>query len=885
MTPRAAGGPEPRNRSMKRLRHSAKQRGIALMMTLGILALLLIMAMSFAYTARTERLAAGVNTDLIKARLLAESAVERAIAFMRESYSGNPGPGREFFTPSAATSEPAWVDRGGRYLGSVSTVQRSVDDTQFDVREALATTIRVNTNTYDFTPAESLHNAVGWIPIKVDHGAGAESCIGLVAYLVIEETGKLDPNTAIKDIDTGYLPMYSGITTPITETTGSPETRLGLDIGEVALADAYQEDASQNYSFGNTYGDAFLNRLVAPTYAWDSLHTVLNRFRLPAALTINQSWLNRFIWSLRPWSIPEPEAYQETFPGPAYHRCPINDIDWNTIDVGTFPIAKVDAGSAYPGAAALGIPWVAQMTGTTPSTANQIKANIIDFLDDDVGGTPPTATENDYTTDASGHQIGTASYVGLEAVPFVNEVFVRTRYTGRRLMGGPLPAPYTHAEVDLNVDCAAELACLYDLDRVGVQTTISLEIRARTADASRVTASQFVTITPASVTTNVGADRYPVTAWGSQTITFSFDLLAFPMLMMQGVTVEIRGVRVAVAGVAGIPVATNLWDLAELPTCPQALPTNSTGLVLGGPAYAVSAEVLDPRCNLLATDWAWVAGPAASSGATPTVGTPGSLNTRCVDPGNGDQDSSDPTTWSTNFIRNGDVQSFWELGAIHRGEPWRTINLHSYDLTAGVGTYEYGDWPLLNQIRLSIGAPEPTRGLVNVWSVAPQVWKPLLQGLHYGSDYDDATSGTALTSNTDLVAAAGALNSGAPRWADGNPHLHGRAALLEYRALTDGSLAALLPGQATDARQEEITGKMAGLFTDRTAYVTIIASAIAADDVGPLPPGMSSPPDDWIEYQAGRYCRPMAEQRVMATVARDVTTNRFRILSFRYLED
>lgn len=233
---------------------------------------------------------------------------------------------------------------------------------------------------------------------------------------------------------------------------------------------------------------------------------------------------------------------------------------------------------------------------------------------------------SDYALDDSGHSIGTATYMTDGPVPKINEVFVRARCVGRRLMGGPSPEPYTHAEIDLEIEAAAELACLYDLDRVGVQTTISLEVTPRTTDSSYITASQFVTITPASVATNVGTDRYPVTAWGGQTTTFAFDLLAFPMLMMKGVTVEIRGIRVAVAGVAGLPVTTNLWDLAELPVCPQALPTNSTGLVLNGLAFEVSAEVLDPRYNLLATDWSWVTQPAASSGETPATGSPGAPN-------------------------------------------------------------------------------------------------------------------------------------------------------------------------------------------------------------------------------------------------------------------
>ena len=57
--------------------------------------------------------------------------------------------------------------------------------------------------------------------------------------------------------------------------------------------------------------------------------------------------------------------------------------------------------------------------------------------------------------------------------------------------------------------------------------------------------------------------------------------------------------------------------------------------------------------------------------------------------------------------------------------------------------------------------------------------------------------------------------------------------------------------------------------------------------MGGLPAGMTAAtcPRDWIEYLAGRYCRPMAEQKVMALVWRDVATSQFRIVSFEYLED
>src|SRR5450759_4017408 len=62
------------------------ERGVALLMTLGVLALLLILAMSFAYNARTERMASAVNADMIRARLLCESGLERALAYLGKTF-------------------------------------------------------------------------------------------------------------------------------------------------------------------------------------------------------------------------------------------------------------------------------------------------------------------------------------------------------------------------------------------------------------------------------------------------------------------------------------------------------------------------------------------------------------------------------------------------------------------------------------------------------------------------------------------------------------------------------------------------------------------------------------------------------------------------------
>jgi hypothetical protein len=327
----------------------------------------------------------------------------------------------------------------------------------------------------------------------------------------------------------------------------------------------------------------------------------------------------------------------------------------------------------------------------------------------------------------------------------------------------------------------------------------------------------------------------------------------------------------------------------------------------------ISAGVNDPRCNTAPSEWKWVNGFVSSNGIGPASGTPDDPNSQCVDPGNGDTEAvADPVQWSTPFIRNGPVVSFWELGAIHRAEPWRTLNFHSStQAAADIGQYAYGDWPLLNQIKLT-AATSAGRGLLNVWDIQPRVWKPLLQGLHLGSTYaDPCGSGTEVTDNVALadatvdMAAAGA----APLWSSAAGAVHGRAAAVLYSRLTgvdaagadDATIDALLGTRDTDGLQEEVVGKVVGLLNDRISYYTVLVCAKAVQDVGELPPGLKVPGTDWVRYDLGpggaiddppdvpghndRYCRPMAEQKVMALVWRDVATSQFRIVSFEYLED
>jgi hypothetical protein len=859
---------------MKRSKSTTRQRGIALMMTLGVLALLLIMALAFAYTTRTERLAAGVNTDLIRARLLAESGVERAIAFLREQYAANPAPGTQFYVPvlGPLTSEAAWVfnpavsppGRGGRYVASVNQLIHG--GVESNIQAALASTIRVVNTSLQFTPESRLHDQVGWIPIRANNGSDTESpVVGLVSYLVVDETGKIDPSLAVGSI--------SGTAS---EDTSNPDTRLGLDMREIALADVYAEQSGwpQPYSYGMAVGTVLAVDMPSPG-RWHSMYHIMNAFGGHGIA--NQSWLDRLTWSLRPFSVEEPEAYAEG--GALYHRRDLSDpaFDWNTIiDVASLPVSPLAVTAPYSTALA-GIPWVAQIKSADAAVHDQVVADFIDFCDNNNTATTDFTIANFRLPSRT---MGT--YCGLEKVPYVNEVQVLLSYAHDT---AALPNGVGSFQVALSI----ELVNMYadGLTNVDVEWEVVCQA---TAGPAGVTGPMTFSNVGSPVAFAVPANQYRVvdattcpSASAELTKTISLTGVAMPA----DVTFSISSIKV---------VLTSGGNPADIS---QVRATGVSGTVVPGTALLTpnylyfGRAVNDPRCNTRDAEWQTIATSADGTGITL-----GSANAFPVvagvvtDAGTGAPLATypDPATSTavSKFIGNRPLISFWELGAIHRGEPWRTINLHSSDqLRANIGEYSYGDWPLLNQVRLT--SATTSRGGINVWDIPTYVWKPLLQGLRLGTPFENPAGylavGTELTDNAALVLAAAAIASNPPVWlADDATYVRyqGRGAIVGYGRLSDGTLFGT---QTTDALQEEVIGKVVGLLNDRISYYTIIVCAKAVQDVGGLPAGMTAAPGDWIQYETGHYCRPVAEQKVMALVWRDVTGNQFRIASFQYLDE
>jgi len=151
----------------------------------------------------------------------------------------------------------------------------------------------------------------------------------------------------------------------------------------------------------------------------------------------------------------------------------------------------------------------------------------------------------------------------------------------------------------------------------------------------------------------------------------------------------------------------------------------------------VSYQADDPRQNLRSSDWNVWNVHAVGSNPISGVSTIGSCNANKLDVSGGmnadtqtvsgqkkvnpsdldestyDKEITSYVEWhgdkkdehiSTAFIRHAPMQSPWELGMIHRGSKWRTLNLSKATNVSAEGNggaaYEDGDGQILDQVKM-----------------------------------------------------------------------------------------------------------------------------------------------------------------------------------------
>lgn len=894
-----------------------RQRGVALIMTLSILALMLIMAMSFSYTSKTDRVSAGISADLMQARLLCESGLSRVLAAMKFSYDPATTSGFADYEASlrAKVYPPTWGSEGpgnpfpfrqygtsGQHYMVSTGVPANIDSAGLpddllvpDIGAFLAAAIPAGLSR--------------WQHIRQDvNRTGAPPAdwpvTGRFAYLILDESGKIDPTAAVTpdwepfcmvhDQNNNGLPdsgdawFYYDVDADGTwDASGGvaegTEARAGLCLGEVRVPDEFRTrlPMTQLDLNGDGTPDLIHSRWFSLQHLFSGVYNVL-----PAPIENHYLTYAADSYDIEAWHGPDTSAppvwkdwHRFDLSGTAWDSNKTDGVNgWDNLAVAPWtglsavqwldsdPVEFWDPGTPgqvnpVPAAVPGGTGGIRCMRDLIPDQAQryEVLASLIDYCD---SNNEPTYGDIDHD--------GYYDFVGVEMSPYNNEVALHVAYGWRdHPVFGPTGV--------FSITCEMEAVNPYDAPGATVPNGGTLPNYSNQVYVQVRVTFDFGGNVPPGITNVItweGTAAVPAHGYASVTMTpvpgsgspFSnWNTDWHPDISLAVTEVVITMTAVDAAG-DPLLVDYSRWT------------GNNTGTIsaepniVAPPPRTAALQTDDPRCNTRADQWHWTfPNEWRPGGGVDDIGT----KNRCVDLspasdeegvphpiGGGDDPANacpaDDSGLSTWFIRNGPMVCPWELGAIHRGEPWRTINLKSFSS---------GDARLLTQCK--IGPWTITTGKFNANSPMPRAWEAVLSNLRRDAlYYNPAPAGAP--SYIDAAAVVSAMSVPLS-------HLTERGQIADVGALSDASLL----GGTRDRERESVIGRIANLLTVRQNYFTVIVNGQSVKDLGGNNPGG----DDVCEYESGKYCRVLAEQKIIATVYRDALTNRYRIDRIEYLEE
>lgn len=885
------------------------EKGIALIFTLGVLTILLILGLAFVMMVKTNRKLASLNTDVTTAKLSAESALERIIGSI-ELYNddltqGKIYPGTSSFFKVTSASDDGWDQRRVIFSHETDTLKQT-NDWIYKFKTSFANSANLDYISWESTGElnEILKN-IHWKYIKTNDGK-SDIILGRIAYIIIDESGKLDPN---------YIK------------TGG--TIIGKDVSEINLTNSGIDSPEKFTTPPDKAPKWFSWSHILGTY--DDNGTQKDNIT-----DLTQNNLNSYTGVIFPFSMKDPEAFwidnnsnNKVDEGELYHRFNlarytdkdgngkyeegIDDNDyWNSLnsitDFETAPSSPWDDSTTHDGT---DIPWIANWQN---SNKNQIIANLIDYCD----------SNSIPHTDSDGTSAPT--YLGLEKTAYLNEISVnlsQTVVTKKAIDGG---AEYSWPSI--NILITPEIVNVY-ADQVGA---CDLELS--------YTINGVVNKDLPDPETPLSYDLTPI----SGTLTYNFTATqakSFNTAAQQQVNFPLGSYETADLGIdkmnltiTDIKLTAYLKDsngnLIDYSTV--ASDSNSVNLDLHPSQKFANYQTNDPRFNQALSQW------TTNTGEN-DLATLGTNNSSCRPGDSGDKETGSNPWVSTCYIRNAPMESPWELGAIHRGAAWETINLKAFnDGASGGSSYSDGDANILDQVKMTSATLNP--GKVNINSPVIDVQKALVN-ISVGGDYTNSSVGVPC--DTSTISQAILDDNGTTIDSVTNKALG--AAFTNRAKLAD--TAELGTGQTTDATKEEIIGKCINLTTVRQNLFTVIILAQTIKDVGgvgsdiPINKDLDSDGDvsgsvvegkkdpvsekiigwdidgdgnisispitdpqaglddndngiddddnpETILTRLGRYDQYadeiVAEQKIMAVIYRDAYTNKCKILYYQFLE-
>ena len=840
---------------------SRNHRGVALVFTLGILGLLAVLALGFASTALLNLKISENTSNIIYAQNIA-----RSIALARGMY-------------------------GVVNNLDFSKIYSSSTDTNLDWLWKLDTKLS-GTEIFKY---ESTSN-VRWQYVKDPNN---NKILGRFAYVVVPDKGRLDPSVNIAN--------GTGI-------DGASEKQVGIN----------------NPTWSGSPG--LLSNAVTGNYRWTTFWEIFNQ--LGSNITTAQK-TTFFADGINVGQLKSPEAY---WAGEFYRRFNLNRSDWGTITVSDLVGSGNTAFSSSDTVDVMkGIPWLKnwndKLTSLYPSPttdsdkekaymAKQIAANIIQYNRAETSNTVTDLVDSaDWTATAP-------AYAGVGKHPMLNEMGYKFN-TQATLTASPYPDATTPTAYDytltyvFNVSFGAELIDMFGIVGTKADSEIALTNWAVNAtyawvDVSKGTGSSpltfnnygqfglldtaFNSATEATVektNTIAGATGWNTSYtksgdfWKMSTVTktLTFRIAQatdHSALIKAGL--KIKNISIT-PGRAVLKYNSKQRDFANLPT-PTVDVTEYDAKVERTFSYAL--ETNDPRVNHYSTDWKDVKLPTGTAGAlqvttTEAIDYGGSIGTCNTLSGINDTDRDKGTTAdpgyevgvkriSSAFIRNGTMQSVWELGCISRAEAWRTLNLtRTNNASSPDYTYAKGDGLLLDQVKLTDSTrpegPNFKYGKVNINSDVTPVFRALVDDTRfpwYNSDFE--TGNTAQTNLLSVTTGTNLNTTTNPIVANTYPHastceciaclIQARSKILPFynrsELLVDVADVANLPGYSalTVANQTALTTNLGKLRARLLSPLQYLASPPSGSDsttkaaqeqlIGKIIPLLKTEPSDMV---------------------------------------
>lgn len=738
-------------------RRKRRERGIALIFTLGILGLLTVLALGFASTAMLNSKISGNISHQQKARYIARLGAERALYALTQCPDI---PITDIFSKSSVIY--SWEEREDRKM----VEKRSCDGIW-----------KLNTKLngmpiYEITEDYNVESDVSWEYIRdpqsdTNTESDKNDIIGRYAYVVVEEIGKLDPsvhyvaspkeNTMLikleriggKEVEKelsfavplmGVLTDYDSLLTKAENLKEKKLKRRFFDLGNFLEYKISKQSTMKQLGYSSKKDQAKLK---------GALRSILGSKQTPYK---------------EQYTVTEPDGTTTN----TYPRFNLNRSDWESLT----PEDLVNLNNLSKGNA---IAWLVNWTHSrgkqtgddekewTPDRmAKQIAANIIQY-------SRPMTNEIKTISDSEDWEKALPTYAGVGRHPMLNEIGVKLNIkadAGEQAVRTDETMTTYEPRYTIAANIGAELIDIlglssYENAEVSFYGKLSFEYT-----VPKYKGAVFTCEEADNVTHNIGESdttKFNQTvslkdwvqgysgvwtnASGSDLITATISIASFKAPKDKAdqvlANMKVRKVRLHIdtvilkygnyprdcARISKADKDGSYTDLVDYRNGPRE--SESSGKrkdyyefseQVTEYSFQAAWQAVDPRVNHYPIDWTLKLSEPTEAEYPGTMGEKNTFDgyvddttTYYTAPNavtDGDKEAVSDPVWISSrhlasaYIRHAPMESLWELGCISRAEPWKTLNLKKSRVfasgeTQGGVKYAKGDANILDQVTLT----------------------------------------------------------------------------------------------------------------------------------------------------------------------------------------